>query len=330
MKLAIVVVVVVALAIAQAAATPKILTKEFIDSINERQNSWTAGQNFDENMSRAHMKSLLGLREDFRRNRLPALTHVDTDVPENFDAREQWPDCKSIGQVKDQSVCGSCWAFGAAEAMTDRICIHSDGKVKKSVSAEDLMTCCYECGFGCEGGFLYESWSYWVDSGIATGGGYNTSDGCRSYSFAECEHHTTGSKPTCGDSQPTPDCVKKCDDSSMNYKEELTFGKSVYSITGPKQIQIEIMKNGPVEAAFTVYDDFLLYKKGVYKHLEGEYLGGHAIKILGWGVENDTPYWLIANSWNEDWGDQGYFKILRGKNHVGIEGEVVAGLPKLD
>lgn len=37
-------------------------------------------------------------------------------------------------------------------------------------------------------------------------------------------------------------------------------------------------------------------------------LGGHAIKILGWGEENGTPYWLAANSWNTDWGDKGATK----------------------
>lgn len=55
-----------------------------------------------------------------------------------------------------------------------------------------------------------------------------------------------------------------------------------------------------------------------------------------------TPYWLVANSWNYDWGDQGTFKILRGQvgqaihekyplvqDHCGIESGVVAGLPKL-
>lgn len=44
---------------------------------------------------------------------------------------------------------------------------------------------------------------------------------------------------------------------------------------------------------------------GVYKHVSGSALGGHAIRILGWGVEDNTPYWLVANSWNPDWGDKG-------------------------
>lgn len=44
---------------------------------------------------------------------------------------------------------------------------------------------------------------------------------------------------------------------------------------------------------------------GVYQHVSGSALGGHAIKMLGWGEENGVPYWLCANSWNTDWGDNG-------------------------
>lgn len=86
------------------------------------------------------------------------------------------------------------------------------------------------------------------------------------------------------------------------------------------------MTYGPVEAAFTVYSDFPTYKSGVYKHGSGtSALGGHAIKILGWGVEDGEAYWLVANSWNETWGDNGYFKIARGSNESGIEDNIVAG-----
>ncbi len=49
--------------------------------------------------------------------------------------------------------------------------------------------------------------------------------------------------------------------------------------------------------------------------------------MLGWGVwQGSTPYWIIANSWNGDWGNQGYFLILRGQDECGIEDDVVAGM----
>ena len=89
------------------------------------------------------------------------------------------------------------------------------------------------------------------------------------------------------------------------------------------------MANGPVEASLTVYSDFLTYKSGVYHHVQGTKLGGHSVKIIGWGEENGTPYWLVANSWNEDWGDHGFFKIKRGSDECGIEKEVLAGIPKI-
>ena len=43
----------------------------------------------------------------------------------------------------------------------------------------------------------------------------------------------------------------------------------------------------------------------MYQHVSGDELGGHAVRMLGWGVEDGTPYWLVANSWNTDWGDNG-------------------------
>jgi len=73
---------------------------------------------------------------------------------------------------------------------------------------------------------------------------------------------------------------------------------------------------------------FLPYQSGVYQHVTGDELGGHAIKILGWGVESNTPYWLVANSWNTEWGAKGYFKILRGSDECGIEDYIVGGIPQ--
>ena len=53
-----------------------------------------------------------------------------------------------------------------------------------------------------------------------------------------------------------------------------------------------------MEGAFTVYEDFMNYQSGVYEHVTGNVVGGHAIKVLGWGIsDTGVPYWLCANSW---------------------------------
>jgi len=125
--------------------------------------------------------------------------------------------------------------------------------------------------------------------------------------------------------------MKKCESSyKVPYTQDLHYGRKAYSVSrNPQQIQMDIMKNGPLEAAFTVYSDFPNYKSGVYHHTTGSELGGHAVKIVGWGEENGTPYWLIASSWNYDWGDGGFFKIRLGHNECGIESQIAAGLPKV-
>ena len=83
------------------------------------------------------------------------------------------------------------------------------------------------------------------------------------------------------------------------------------------------MTNGPVETHLDVFEDFMLYQSGIYEHAEGELLGGHAVKMIGWGVENGTQYWICANSWSEKWGENGFFRIKQ--KNSGIDGGAVAG-----
>ena len=50
---------------------------------------------------------------------------------------------------------------------------------------------------------------------------------------------------------------------NTTFQEDKTFGKSAYAVSGEvEMIQKEIMTNGPVEGAFTVYADFPSYKSG--------------------------------------------------------------------
>jgi cathepsin B len=182
---------------------------------------------------------------------------------------------------------------------------------------------------GCDGGDPGSAWQYWATTGVVDGGNY-TDGGCAPYSLAPCEHHIPkGRYPTCPQNEyPTPACPTTCGNGA-SFSGSKHIGASAYSISSdPNAIATEIMTNGPVEVAFTVYEDFLTYKSGVYQYQSGQELGGHAVKMLGWGIWTDgtTPYWIIANSWNSDWGDGGYFLILRGQDECGIEDDVCAGM----
>lgn len=308
------------------------LSDKYISMINEKAETWTAGRNFNRHTSMRHLKRLMGVLPGSKYMMPEPLSHPTDQLqalPTEFDSRKVWSHCPTISEIRDQGSCGSCWAFGAVEVMTDRTCIHSGGERNFHYSAEDLVSCCSMCGAGCNGGMPGGAFLYWVHGGIVSGGSYNSSQGCQPYEIPPCEHHVPGKRPKCEEGGDTPKCTRKCEDGyNVDYRDDLHTGKKSYSLVNDqKQIMYEIMTNGPVEGAFSVYVDFLHYKSGVYKHTHGQFLGGHAIRVLGWGEENGVPYWLCANSWNNDWGDKGFFKILRGSDHCGIESEMVTGIP---
>jgi len=127
---------------------------------------------------------------------------------------------------------------------------------------------------------------------------------------------------------PTPACNKTCADGTK-FLQDKHFAKSSYAIGSVvDKIATEIQTHGPVEGTFAVYEDFANYVSGVYAHKTGSLLGYHAIKIIGWGVQNDVKYWIVQNSWNPTWGIQGFFWIQSGTNECGIEDGITAGLAK--
>ena len=144
------------------------------------------------------------------------------------------------------------------------------------------------CLYRCKGGYLGASWSYWVHSGIVTGGQYNSSEGCKPYSIAKCDHHVTGESrdsphllilhlvtlpsqgqyPSCSSTlENTPACSMSCRSGhGVEYARDKHFGSTFYWISGHQNIMKELYYNGPVEASFLVYEDFLYYKSGMHLH----------------------------------------------------------------
>jgi cathepsin B len=261
------------------------------------------------------------------------------EVPDSFDSAENWPDCaKTIGDIRDQSNCGCCWAFGGAEAASDRMCIATKAELIMPLSANDVCFNVRGFSMGCNGGQISSPWDYIKRTGAVTGGNYNNTGPfgggwCSAFPLPHCHHHgPQGADPYPAEGAPgcpsehSPKGPKACDAAATSphdaFKaDKYTFSGAIQSASGPAAIKKMIMEGGPVETAFTVYSDFEDYAGGIYKHTTGSPAGGHAVKIVGWGVEDGQEYWKVANSWNPYWGEKGYFRIAPGQG--GIDSQVI-------
>lgn len=303
--------------------------------------------------------SMQSIERQVREGTMKVVRGSGKDLPSDFDSSEHWPACaKVIGDIRDQSDCGCCWAFSAASAASDRMCIASNASVQVPLSAQALCFCAPPPPIGgkggCDGGLPSDAWHYIQNSGLVTGGQqkYNGSGSdpdpfagegfCSAYSLPHCHHHgPQGSDPFPAEGAPgcakqkSQSCPRECDaDAKAPHnvfsRDRYSYeGKSVLFF-GADAIAEAIMENGPVSAAFTVYSDFENYVSGIYHHTEGKVLGGHAVRIVGFGTDpaSGTKYWKVANSWNPYWGEQGYFRILRGAKG-GNDGDGECGIENL-
>lgn len=107
----------------------------------------------------------------------------------------------------------------------------------------------------------------------------------------------------------------------------LFLGSNYYVVNKDvNTIMQEIFINGPVTTSMVLFKDILVYDSGIYQHVSQNFIGYQSVKIIGWGIENNVPYWLCVNSWNIDWGINGLFKIIQGLDECDIESSVVTGI----
>lgn len=237
------------------------------------------------------------------------VSKVASKIPDSFDARSKWPG--SIHPIRNQGACGSCWAFGASESLSDRFSIASQNRINVVLSAQQLVDCDKD-NHGCGGGWPIKAWNYMKEVGLLTEQCYGP--------------YEARDEPCKANNSSITQCPSGAGAAKFYHAE------TAYSIAAKnvQAMQTDIMTYGPIEAAFTVYQDFYNYRSGVYAHTSGRAVGGHAIKILGWGIENGEDYWLCANSWGPRWGEQGFFKIRRGVDECYIEDGCTAGQPNLN
>lgn len=267
-------------------------------------------------------------------------------MPKEFDARSAWPHCTAvISHIRDQSKCGSCWAVGSISTFNDRLCVLK-GDNTTMLSADDplancnstipgspLPTCVHPIYGGCGGGQLEFVWKWYVESGAVNGATYQhlgfrgeKIDTCAPYPFPPCHDLNWSDSEACKpNSFQTPPHFTKCPEKyEPHYWQDKIKATSWYKVPS-NAIQAEIKTRGPVSCQVMATCSMAHYTSGVYIP-SGQVCGGHVMRIVGWGVENGTDYWWVANSWGKNWGDNGFIKWIRGIDAAGIESGVVTGI----
>ena len=142
------------------------VSKEIVKEIKRSTNAWTPIEP-EENpfayRSVEHIKSILGtfIQPVDKYDNL----RYGINVPENFDAREHWPGY--IHPIRDQGQCGSCYAFGASGALSDRFAIASKGAINHVLSPQKVVSW-DNWSMGWDGGMLFFVWIYLTETGLPT------------------------------------------------------------------------------------------------------------------------------------------------------------------
>lgn len=224
----------------------------------------------------------------------------DNNFPKSYNF---FKDTNIKPHIKNQGMCGSCWAIASTSALSYRF-------MKKGINVDfspQHELSCYNAL--CSGGNnLIDPFLSFVINGTVT---------------EECFPYTSNSGKV-------EQCRTKCVDPNMEYKKY--YAKNAYTIKiedsniydVTKIVIDQLITNGPVMTSIMLYQDLEKFlndsncPNDIYTY-DGNsgYSGGHALVIVGYNFTRDKYYWILENSWGEEFCDHGYFKMEFGQAGVG-------------
>ncbi|NXA71097.1 CATL1 protein, partial [Mohoua ochrocephala] len=200
-----------------------------------------------------------------------------------------------VTPVKSQGHCGSCWAFSATGALEGLMFRRSRKLV--ALSEQNLIDCTRHLGNkGCRGGQARRAFQYVRDNG-----GLNSE---RAYPYrgndnSLCQYNPRDKAATCSGFEMVP------------------WGDEV-------ALQQAVAAKGPVSVAVDARNrNFQFYKSGIFTCLPDHKKLNHAMLLVGYDTATTgkckTNYWILKNSWSENWGEKGYMRLKKDDcNHCGV------------
>merc|ERR1712072_338062 len=200
--------------------------------------------------------------------------------------------------------------IATASALSNRYCVGSPTDYSELMLSPQQLLSCDMQQRGCNGGDIDTTWNFVEREGLV--------------SEIRFPYQADG----------TVSCQSKCN------TEVPLKAASHCVLNNEMAVRREIFNHGPVVAPIFLVDDFLVYRGGLYQEMPtATQLSDqrrqriiHAVKIIGWGETEGKNYWLIENSWGEDWGEHGYAKVVAGgdpekREGIMIESYILAAVP---
>jgi len=217
----------------------------------------------------------------------PKAMSANLQIPSEFD----WRDKNAVTYVKDQGQCGSCWAFSVVENIESQLFLANKGQLN-DLSEQQILDCDVNGqDEGCNGGYTTGAFDY-----VIKAGGLESED---DYSYYSGESGDTGpcdfdSSKIAGSITGWSWAVPTCNDTCDNQNATL-LAQQLYT-------------QGPLSICVVADDQWQDYSFGVIDGCSHDANDiNHGVQLTGFDM--DDGFWIIRNSWGEDWGNMGYVYV---------------------
>lgn len=264
------------------------------------------------------------------------IENVDDFLPTYLKYKE-----KILLPITNQGDCAACWSMGVTHMISDRISIYTNGRIKKLLSAQEMISCwdkSIKNDIGCKTGGVPElAYQYIIKHGIALEKEYPYQQQNTTKIF-KCDRNKMKHERV----YIEPNSVRSLCRNPEQYKNDKQKYKAIIdeNILNMKK---EIFVNGEIVGTIMVYENLYTYDGlSIYSKKKGKFIGGHLVNIIGWsesGVNTSEPgfdgaYWIAKNFWSTEWptkspSSNGYFYIKMGENVCGIESRASRAFPVL-
>ncbi len=257
--------------------------------IQAQRAGWKSGKNSVTRLSRQDFKKRLGLQDapdgmaSFQAIPMRKKGFRAQALPPKIDWRNK-DGANWVSPMLNQGNCGSCVAFAAVATLETQTNITSGNA---GYNPEYSTQALFACGGGsCDNGWQPQlAAKHLMNKGVPD-------EGCAPY--------------TMGYTGETVSCSSICSDSGSRSSRISSYSTPSFGFTDIQSVKSALQK-GPLVTTMMVYEDFATYNGGIYKHVSGTTLGGHAISLVGY--DDATQSWLIRNSWGKDWGEEGFARV---------------------